>query len=53
MTCLNLTCSHDAMVNPVYVPPGALEEVDEKIIEDDIEVTMDKGAPSADPGDAN
>ena len=41
------------MLNPVYVPSGVLEEVDEKIKEDDIEVTVEKGAPSADPGDAN
>ena len=41
------------MLNPVYVPSAALEEADEKIKEDDIEVTVGKGAPSADPGDAN
>ena len=60
MTCLNLTCSDDAMLNPVYVPPSALEEVDvEKTIEDDDkktgdnEVTVDKSALGADPGGAS
>ena len=48
------------MLNPVYVPPSALEEVDvEKTIEDDDEktgdneVTVDKSALGADPGGAS
>ena len=42
------------MLNPVYIPPSALEEVDvEKTKEDDDEITGDneeKGALGADPG---
>ena len=54
MTCLNLTCSHDTMLNPVYIPPDALEEMDAgKIIEDDDEITVNKGALDADPDDAS
>ena len=57
MTCLNLTSSHDSMLNPVYIPPSALEEVDvEKTKEDDDEITGDneeKGALGADPGGAS
>ena len=48
------------MLNPVYIPPSALEEVDvEKTIEDgdeitgDNEITVDKGALGADPGGAS
>lgn len=49
-----LTCSHDAMLNPVYIPLDALEEVDVgKTIEDDDEITVNKGALDADPDDAS
>ena len=49
-----LTCSHDAMLNPVYIPLDALEEVDvRKTIEDDDEITVNKGALDADPDDAS
>ena len=45
------------MLNPVYIPPSALEEVDvEKTKEDDDEITGDneeKGALGADPGGAS
>ena len=54
MTCLNLTCSHDTILNPVYIPPDALEEMDAgKTIEDDDEITVNKGALDADPDDAS
>ena len=54
LTCLNLTCSHDAMLNPVYVPPDALEEMDAgKTIEDDDEITVNKGALDVDPDDTS
>ena len=37
--------SHDTMLNPVYIPPDALEEVDSGVkIEDDEEITVNKNA---------
>ena len=39
--------SHDTMMNPVYVPPDALEDIDSGVnIED--EITVNKGALDSD-----
>jgi len=53
--CILLTCglckiillahSHGTMLNPVYIPPNALEEADSSVkIEDDDEITVNKNA---------
>ena len=42
------------MLNPVYIPPDALEEMDAgKTIDDDDEITVNKGALDVDPDDTS